>query len=68
MEVKMIGHTEDGREVVIDKNAAEADGIIISCRIKPHNAFRGKYESGIMKMMAVGLGKQVGAEHVHEQG
>lgn len=68
MEVKMIGLTEDGREVVLDKNAAEADGIIISCRIKPHNAFRGEYESGIMKMMAVGLGKQVGAERVHEQG
>lgn len=68
MEVKMIGLTEDGREVVIDKNAAEADGIIISCRIKPHNAFRGKYESGIMKMMSVGLGKQVGAERVHADG
>lgn len=68
MEVKMIGLTEDGREVVIDRNAAEADGIIISCRIKPHNAFRGKYESGIMKMLAVGLGKQVGAERVHGEG
>lgn len=68
MEVKMIGYTEEGQEVFIDKNAAEADGIIISCRIKPHNAFRGKYESGIMKMMAVGLGKQVGAEQVHSQG
>ncbi|BCZ44928.1 hypothetical protein psyc5s11_09950 [Clostridium gelidum] len=68
MEVKMIGYTEEGQEVFIDKNAAEADGIVISCRIKPHNAFRGKYESGIMKMMAVGLGKQVGAEHVHSQG
>lgn len=68
MEVKMIGYTEEGQEVFIDKNASEADGIIISCRIKPHNAFRGKYESGIMKMMAVGLGKQVGAEQVHSQG
>ncbi|OOM80840.1 lactate racemase domain-containing protein [Clostridium sp. BL-8] len=68
MEVKMIGCTEEGQEVFIDKNAAEADGIVISCRIKPHNAFRGKYESGIMKMMAVGLGKQVGAERVHSQG
>lgn len=68
MEVKMIGYTEDGQEVFIDKNAAECDGIIISCRIKPHNAFRGRYESGIMKMMAVGLGKQVGAERVHEKG
>lgn len=68
MDVTIIGFTEDGQEVVIDKNAAESDGIIISCRIKPHNAFRGKYESGIMKMMSVGLGKQVGAERVHAQG
>jgi hypothetical protein len=68
IEVKMIGYTEDGQEVVIDKNAAESDGIIISCRIKPHNAFRGRYESGIMKMMSVGLGKQVGAERVHSKG
>ncbi len=68
MEVKEIGRTENGLSVVIDKNAAESDGIIVSCRIKPHNAFRGKYESGIMKMMAVGLGKQVGAEQVHSQG
>lgn len=68
MEVKIIGLDEAGREVVIDKNAAEADGIIISCRIKPHNAFRGKYESGMMKMMAVGLGKQIGAERVHKKG
>jgi hypothetical protein len=68
MEVKVIGYAEDGTEVVIDKNAAESDGIIVSCRIKPHNAFRGKYESGIMKMLAVGLGKQVGAERIHERG
>jgi len=68
MEVKELGYSELGRRVVIDKNAAEADGIIISCRIKPHNAFRGPYESGICKMMAVGLGKQKGAEQVHSDG
>lgn len=68
MEVKKIGQTEDGKEVFIDKNAAEADGIIISCRIKPHTAFRGPYESGIMKMMAIGLGKQHGAEVCHAEG
>lgn len=68
MEVKKIGLTEDGREVFIDKHAAEADGIIISCRIKPHTAFRGPYESGIMKMMAIGLGKQYGAQVCHEAG
>ena len=68
MEVKKIGVTEDGRDTFIDKNAAEADGIILGCRIKPHTAFRGPYESGMMKMMAIGLGKQHGAEVCHEQG
>ena len=58
MEVKKIGVNEEGRDVFIDKNAAEADGIILGCRIKPHTAFRGPYESGMMKMMAIGLGKQ----------
>lgn len=68
MEVKKIGVTEEGEDTFIDKNAAEADGIIISCRIKPHTGFRGKYESGIMKMMAIGLGKQHGAEVCHREG
>ena len=68
MEVKNIGVNEEGMDVLIDKNAAEADGIILGCRIKPHTAFRGPYESGIMKMMAIGLGKQQGAEVCHEAG
>lgn len=68
MEVKKIGVNEEGTDVFIDKNAAEADGIIVSCRIKPHTAFRGPYESGIMKMMAIGLGKQAGAQICHEAG
>lgn len=68
MEVKKIGLTPDGRDVYIDKNAAEADGIIVYNRIKPHTCFRGPYQSGIMKMMAIGLAKQAGAEKCHEQG
>lgn len=68
MEVVELGYSELGRRVVMDKNAYEADGIIISCRLKPHNAFRGPYESGPCKMMAVGLGKQAGAEQVHGDG
>lgn len=68
MQVKKIGVNEEGMDVFIDKNAAEADGIILGCRIKPHTAFRGPYESGIMKMMAIGLGKQHGAEVCHEAG
>lgn len=68
METVKIGTNEEGVEVYIDKYAAEADGIIINCRIKPHTLFRGKYESGIMKMMAIGLGKQYGAEICHSAG
>ncbi len=68
METKKIGQTEDGRDVYIDRHAAEADGIILGCRIKPHTSFRGPYESGMMKMMAIGLGKQYGAEICHEDG
>lgn len=68
MEVVELGVSERGQRVVLDKHAYEADGIIISCRLKPHNAFRGRYESGPCKMMTVGLGKQVGASSVHSDG
>ncbi len=68
MEVVELGYSERGRRVVLDKNAYESDGIIVSCRLKPHNAFRGPYESGPCKMMTVGLGKQVGASVVHSDG
>lgn len=68
MDVVNIGKNEEGTDVFIDKQAAGADGIIVSCRIKPHTAFRGPYESGIMKMMAIGLGKQHGAEVCHAEG
>ncbi len=53
--------------VFVDKNAAEADGIILFNRVKPHTSFRGRWESGLMKMMAIGLGKQKGAESIHHQ-
>ena len=68
METVLLGYSEFGKPVYQDKNAHEADGIILSCRIKPHNAFRGKYESGVLKMLVVGLGKQKGAESVHSDG
>lgn len=68
MEIVELGYSELGRRVVIDKYAFESDGIIVSCRLKPHNAFRGTHESGPCKMMTVGLGKQVGAEIVHSDG
>ena len=68
MEVVHLGVSDTGQNVYIDRNAYESDGIIVSCRLKPHNAFRGPYESGPCKMMAVGLGKQRGAEQVHGAG
>ncbi|HAE62094.1 MAG TPA: hypothetical protein DCG38_07165 [Eubacteriaceae bacterium] len=68
MEVVKLGVSERGKDVFMDKNAYESDGIIISCRLKPHNAFRGKVESGPCKMMTVGLGKQKGASLVHSDG
>ncbi len=68
METKQIGLTGEGHPVFIDKFAAEADGIIVCGRVKPHTGFRGKFESGIMKMMTIGLGKQHGAEVCHAAG
>lgn len=68
MEVVRIGTSSLGKPVYLDRNAWEADGIIVSCRIKPHSSFRGKVESGICKMLTVGLGKQKGASLVHDDG
>lgn len=65
METIQVGVSEYGKPVRIDKNATEADGIIVVGRVKPHTAFRGRYESGLIKMIAIGLGKQFGAEICH---
>ena len=68
METKQIGFTAEGHVVQIDKYAAEADGYIAVNRIKPHTAFHGTYESGLMKMLAIGVGKQRGADVMHKTG
>lgn len=68
METVLLGTSELGKPVYMDRIAYEADGVIVSCRLKPHNAFRGPVESGPCKMMTVGLGKQKGAEQVHSDG
>ena len=68
METVYIGDTETGEPVFIDRHANEADGIIVCGRIKAHTSFRGEYESGLMKMMTVGLGKQHGADAFHSAG
>lgn len=68
MDTVVIGESANGLPVYIDRYASEADGIVIINRIKPHVAFRGPYESGLMKMLAIGLGKQKGADICHELG
>lgn len=68
MEVVQIGALEDGTPIYLDKYASEADGVVVVNRIKPHTGFRGRYESGLFKMMCIGLGKQKGAETVHGRG
>jgi hypothetical protein len=65
MEVVEIGITPDGVPVLMDRNASQADHIIVFNRVKPHTDFKGEIESGLMKMMAIGLGKQKAADHYH---
>ena len=65
MEVVEIGKIDNGLAVHMDKQAYEADGIVIINRIKPHTAYRGPCESGLAKMLTIGLGKQKGAETCH---
>lgn len=65
MDTVEIGRTADGLPVLLDRNAAEADGIVPLNRIKAHTDFKGSIESGLLKMMAIGLGKQRGANMYH---
>lgn len=68
METVEIGKLANGMSARMDKRAYEADGIILYNRIKPHSAFRAPLESGLAKMLAIGLGKQAGAEICHMWG
>jgi Lactate racemase N-terminal domain len=68
MEAVEIGETPSGVPVFMDKNAFEADSVVVVNRIKPHTAFRGTVESGPTKMLAIGLGKQRGAHSIHAAG
>ena len=65
MEVDFIGRLGNGNPVFVDRNALRADGIIVVGRVKPHTDFKDKIESGLMKMIVIGLGKQKGAEMIH---
>ncbi|MDQ3695796.1 MAG: lactate racemase domain-containing protein [Chloroflexota bacterium] len=68
METVRLGNVRDDVPVYFDRHAYEADAVIPVGRVKPHTDFRGPVESGLMKMIAIGLGKQHGAEFFHAQG
>jgi hypothetical protein len=68
MTTEEVGRTDDGISVRLDRHALAADGIVFIARVKPHTAFRGAYESGLAKMIAIGLGKQSGAAACHAAG
>jgi hypothetical protein len=65
MEVISLGPTSDGFPVVLDKQASEADHIGVVGRVKPHTSYHGPVESGLLKMILIGLGKHVGALNAH---
>ena len=67
-DVEQIGQLEDGTPVYIDKIALNADFIVPVNRIKPHTVFRGKHESGLAKILSVGLGNHHGANTIHGMG
>lgn len=68
METVVLGTNSFGLPIHFDQNAFDADGIILLNRIKPHTSFTGDYESGLLKMLAIGLGKRQGAAQVHKLG
>jgi hypothetical protein len=59
---------EIGPDAFVDKAGYESEGVILINRIKPHTSFHGRYESGLMKMAAIGLSKHVGAITIHRYG
>ncbi len=68
MDTVVLGTNPVGLPIYFDKNAYEADGIVLLNRVKPHTDFTGTYESGVLKMLVIGLGKRDGATQVHKLG
>jgi hypothetical protein len=68
MDTVELGQLPSGARVYFDAIAASTDATIVVNRVKAHTAFRGEIESGLCKMTAIGLGKQRGAEQMHDHG
>ena len=62
MDTVVLGTNPVGLPIYFDRNAYEADGIVLLNRVKPHTDFHGDHESGVLKMLVIGLGKRDGAE------
>ncbi len=65
METVIVCQAEEGFPVHFDRHASQADHVVVMGRIKPHTGFVGDIESGLMKMMLIGLGKHEGAKIYH---
>jgi hypothetical protein len=68
MDTVVLGTNPVGLPIYFDRNAYGADGIVLLNRVKPHTDFHATYESGVLKMMVIGLGKRDGATQVHKLG
>ncbi|WP_435006488.1 lactate racemase domain-containing protein [Tundrisphaera lichenicola] len=68
MDTEILGTNTVGLPIYFDRNAYQADGIVLLNRVKPHTDFSGTYESGVLKMLAIGLGKRDGASQIHKLG
>ena len=68
METRVVGTSPVGLPIYFDANALAADAIVLVNRVKPHTDFRARHESGILKMLVIGLGKREGASQIHKLG
>lgn len=68
MDVVELGRLRDGSEVCWDRHAHGAAAVVVVGRVKPHTLFRGPFESGLIKMSVIGVGKQRGAMSIHATG
>lgn len=68
METDVLGTNPVGLPIYFDRNAHQADGIVLLNRVKPHTDFHANHESGVLKMLVIGLGKRDGASQVHKLG
>ncbi|WP_125144119.1 lactate racemase domain-containing protein [Clostridium transplantifaecale] len=68
MDTVAAGHLSNGLPLYFSKAAMEADGIFLVNKIKPHADFKGEHESGLVKMLVIGLGKHKGCASLHKLG